>query len=509
MSIYFNRLWELALHSLGSMLCFYSMEHRLIQNQSQKLVLSPQIRQYLKLLQMPSAELQAEVDTLLEENPVVEVKSESLSTGSAQEESPVVPDSLPQQETRELQFGKGNQAERLDHFEQENFGAWGEDGEALEDPESLQRTKNFQDGILTREESLEDFLLTQIRTQDFSEEELKAVPEFIGDLNALGFLVSPLEDIATRAKLDLKIAEAFLTKLQQLDPPGIFARNLQETLILQIQRKQPLPELALRILREGFALLVRRDLPGLSKLLEVDIESLRSSVEMIQKLDPRPARDFQHPLSTPIVPDVFVLAEEADGEILFRVEVRQEALPQLRISRMYRNLLRNPSTDQATKIFIREKIQKAQDFLSGLEMRGSTLKNLAEFIVKVQRDFFLQGFTHLKPLRMKDAAEALGLHESSISRAVSGKYMATPQGVVPMRSFFSNRMDTDSGESESQRSIMERIRVMIAAEDPKKPLSDQSLVAQLKAEGIPIARRTVAKYRELLKILPTHLRRKR
>ncbi len=485
------------------------MDHRLIQQTSQKLVLSPQIRQYIKLLQMPAADLAIAINDLISENPVVEVQGEEALNLIPSESSPLSePRKEIESQSRELEFGKSEDHERLLEIADSGVDTSPFRDSAFSNAEEAQQIKDFQDMILSRPESLEEELFRQIRTLDFSEQERKAAQEFVGDLDEKGYLSSSLEEIAHRTGLSLELAAQLLTKLQDLDPAGIFARDLQECLLIQLHRMQPVPQLAMEMIRQSFGLVAKHDWAGIAKQMQKSVDEIRSAFQIIAQLEPRPSRFFQGEAPQDVVPDVTVSFDDTESGQL-RVELRQENIPRLKISRLYRKMLRDPQTDAETRRFIREKIQNAMNFIQGMEMRGSTLKNLAEFIVKSQPDFFTQGFSHLRPLRMKDAAEALKLHESSISRAVNGKYMATPQGTVPLRSFFSSRLETSEGEGESQRSLLVRIQKMISEEDPKHPLSDQALVDQLKSEGVQIARRTVTKYRELLKILPTHLRKQR
>jgi RNA polymerase sigma-54 factor len=255
-------------------------------------------------------------------------------------------------------------------------------------------------------------------------------------------------------------------------------------------------------------LLEKRDWGELARVLRVDLEEVKKAAEIIAHLEPKPGRTFYSEEPIAVTPDATVSFNE-EGQEAYKIEIHDETVPELRINSYYRHLLRNKTTDEKTKVFIREKIQSAINFLRALKLRKSTLREITEEIVRVQSQFFDKGFSHLVPLRLKDIAHTLGIHESTVSRALQGKYIATPQGTIPYKSFFSTRLETLHGEAESQKSIMEKIKSLVEKEDSGNPLSDQAIVGVLNQEGILIARRTVAKYRDLLKILPSHLRRKK
>ena len=245
----------------------------------------------------------------------------------------------------------------------------------------------------------------------------------------------------------------------------------------------------------------------LTKIFSRSESEVKSAVDIISKLEPKPGRSFYAEEPIAITPDATISIKEGSNNDL-EIQIHDECIPEIRINREYRNLLRDRSTDSATKEFLKTRMASGMEFMKALELRRSTLRGITEEIVRAQPLFFTRGFSNLRPLRLKDIAERLNLHESTISRAIHGKYMATPQGTIPYKSFFSQKIETHDGMGESQKSIMEKIKALIDKEDPKKPLSDQALVSALKSEGIQIARRTVTKYRELLKMLPTHLRRR-
>ncbi len=491
------------------------MQPRLIQQQAHRLILSPQIRQYLKLLQLPLAELEQAIENELAENPCLEEKS------STPEDSGEVTDRVHGAE--ELHMGEDyGHLEALNDDYTNSFDSL---DLSRQDAKNLQEKKNFQEGLLTKTEALSDFLLWQVRLLDFSEEEVKIAEEIIGNIDENGYFQGSLDEIAGNLKKPASKIEEILKRIQSLDPPGIAARNLQETLLLQlVKKREELArardpeeanhvlseiELALKIVSNHLPLLEKRDWNALARILSLSPEQIKKAALHIARLDPKPGRSFYADSTHGAPPDASVtFNDEEDEKEPFKIEIHNEALREIRLSPYYRRLIRNKGMDAKTKTFLKEKMQAAIHFLRAIELRQSTLRAITAEIVKAQPEFLEKGFAHLKPLRLKDISALLGIHESTVSRALHGKSILTPQGMIPYKSFFSNKMKTAEG-NESQKSIVEKIRHLIAAEDPAKPLSDQEIVKQLGLEGIKIARRTAAKYRDLLKILPTHLRRQR
>jgi len=478
------------------------MEPRLFQHQTQKLILSPQIRQYLRLLQLPLMDLAQAVESEMSENPLLEEK-DAPSENEADETA-----LNPADHRNSEELNVGESFERLskwddDHGENLNYQdlGWRASGE-------VQKEKDFQETLITREEALSEYLLWQSRFLGLSEDEAKIAEEIVGNIDEQGYLKSSVEEIAAACKADPAAVESILEKVQGLEPPGVGARNLQEALLLQLKRKELHDSLAATIVKSHLPLLEKRDWNQLAKTLNLDLAEIKKAAETIVRLEPRPGRSFYAAEPTAVTPDAVVrLNEEQDPPLT--IEILQERIPQLRISAYYRKLLQDKTLDAKTKEFLKSKLQNAMDFLKAIGQRKSTLHEITLSIVKEQTEFFEKGFSHLKPLRLKDIAQNLNIHESTVSRAISGKYIQTPQGTIPYRSFFSSRVDTTSGEAESQRSIMAKIKKIISTEDPAKPLSDQEIVKILQKEGMVIARRTVAKYRDLLKVLPSHLRRQK
>ena len=483
------------------------MDQRFIQQQTQKLVLSPQMRQYLQLLQMPILELQQAIEQELASNPALEdvVEDRRLTERSEDNSKPDAGPAGTERDSNELNFGEAY--DRLSRIED----AYAESDDFKEvrskDSEELQRSKDYQDSLITKPPSLNDYLLWQLRFLDLSEKEIKIAEEIIGNIGEDGYLKATLEEISGATGAETPKIETLLSKIQEFDPPGIGARNLQEALLIQLRKQNIDTALAQTIVKDHLPLLEKRDWPQIAKALHAAEDDIREAVKLIIRLEPRPGRSFLTHESLAIVPDSTVYLDPENGEL--KLDIHDERIPELRINPYYRKLLRDSRSDEKTKQFLKEKIQAAMNLLKSIQLRRSTLREISEAIMKEQPDFFTHGFSHLKPLRLKDVAGRIGIHESTVSRAIQGKYMVTPQGTIPYKSFFSVRLDTTDGQNESQKSIMERIRLIVSKEKSAHPLSDEDIVNTLKSEGVVIARRTVAKYRDILKILPSHLRRKK
>lgn len=476
---------------------------------------------------MPVAELEQAIDSELSENPLLEEKTPEtvveIPDKNAEETEPEVPFL---NNTREVRVG-----ETYDNFRDmdESFqGHYSARDYGQEETYDSDARKKYQESLLTSPPQLTDYLLWQLRFLDLTDAQKKISDLILGNLDDDGFLRLTMEEIATTSGATEDEAAEVLKKVQQLDPPGIAAQNLQSALLIQIERKiaealaleidHPDPEsktrkilqLAKIIIRDHLQLLEKRNLQGIARMTNAGHEEIKKAVAEIGRLEPRPGRTFQSEEALAVTPDAVVyFADDGDDEQKLKIDIPDERIPELRISHYYRKLLRSPNTDEKTRQFLKEKMQAATDFIRAVSLRKSTLRGITEEIVKAQTEFFEKGFAHLKPLRLKDIASALQVHESTVSRAIHSKYLYTPQGTIPYKSFFSTKLETTDGAEESQKSIMEKIKKIISLEDPKKPLSDQDLAGILTRDGIVIARRTVAKYRELLKILPTHMRREK
>jgi RNA polymerase sigma-54 factor len=319
-----------------------------------------------------------------------------------------------------------------------------------------------------------------------------------------GYLKTPLADIAMTCDADISELEDALKLIQSFDPPGVGARNLQECLILQLERKNMLTPLLKGILDTGFEDIEKNRLPQLAKRLGVTLDELTSALKLLRTLDPAPgAGKIKDGGQVPVELEIY---RDEDG--VYQVRLINERPLKFKISERYSKLLEDPDVSSEDKEYLKEKLESARELLRGLAQRKSTILKLGEVIADTQKDFFDRGAEYLHSLTMRQAAEKLQVHETTVSRAVAGKYAATPRGVYPLRYFFSGGYLNSSGEDIGVNAVKEKLRELIAQEDPSSPLSDEKLAGMLKACGVDIARRTVAKYREAMKIPSASLRRK-
>jgi len=475
------------------------------QIQSQKLILTPQLRQYLRLLQQPLLELKQAVEQELAENPVLE--EISLSGPDEVSLSDISKDEAPAAEPlRELDFQ--NKLAALDRIDEEFKETPYSGYDASEDDEDSLKKRNYQESIIQKATTLTDYLMWQLHFLDLNEEDTRIAEEIVGNIDEDGYLKVTVEEISKSLGQPAPSIEKVLALIQTLDPPGVGARDLREALLIQISKSEKISSLARKIVEEHFNLLEKKHLQDIARKLGVSEDSVKIAFHEIARLEPKPGRIFYSNEPITVVPDASVFPDE-DNPGHYKIEIHQESVPRLKVSPSYRAMLKDKKVDAQTRAFLKSKIDSAMWLIQAVAQRKSTLRSITEEIVKAQYEFFDKGFSQLKPLRLKDISERIGIHESTVSRAIAGKYLETPQGTIPYRSFFSNKMETDDGSLESQKSVAERIRQLITDEDKKKPLSDEKLVKILSSEGIKIARRTVAKYRDLLKILPTHLRKER
>ncbi|MCK5505578.1 MAG: RNA polymerase factor sigma-54 [Thermodesulfovibrionia bacterium] len=477
-----------------------ALEQRLELKLSQKLILTPQLQQSIKLLQLPLLELSQDINQELINNPMLEESTEGESDGKNElsvtaAEEPFSERSGDIEAPLEKIFGftADNYFEERES-DGRDFGYFNESPEEVSSP--FERNRNKTD--------LYEHLLWQLRLSHVSETTGPTAEIIINNLNDDGYLQASSEEIAKLADVDLNIVEEALSYVQRLDPPGVGARNLQECLLLQLKTLNLEGSFVEKILVSGFTELERKKYKQLAAKLNTSIDEILAAVKIIEGLEPRPGRNYSGEEPLHIVPDVFV--EESDGK--FIIMLNDEGVPKLRLSNYYRKLLANKkSLGTEEKQFLEEKLRSAIWLLRSLDQRNKTIYRVTESILKFQEDFFRKGPSYLKPLNLKNIAEDLGMHESTISRVTSNKYVQCPQGLLNFRFFFSNAVSSARGAI-STSTVKDIIKQLISDENPKEPLNDKKIVNLLKDKGINVARRTAAKYREELKIL-SHIKRKK
>jgi len=345
--------------------------------------------------------------------------------------------------------------------------------------------------------------MRQAELSDIDAPALEAMRYLVGSLDDRGFLTQTPADVALQTRLPLEAVQSAVKQLKSFDPPGIGSQNLQECLLTQLAAKGRGESLAARIVRDHFALLTRRRIPEIARKLCAHMDDIQAAIEDIGTLDPAPGRRFADDSNRVVVPDVTV--EKVGGE--WKITLNSDYIPRLRISSTYKDLIAKGSLSKQERDYLRERMRSGRFLINSIEQRQQTIERITREIIKVQVDFFEHGVSKLKPLTMTQIAEAVGVHETTVSRAIANKYIKTPHGVFDFKYFFTPGYEADSGASVSNTSVKEMINDLISLEDKAHPLSDQEIVAKLQEKGINIARRTVAKYREELGLLPSNLRR--
>ncbi len=487
------------------------MEARLELKLSQKLIMTPQLQQAIKLLQLSRLELVQSISQELIENPVLEEvaadaaeegpEESDESAGEALARAEEVPEAAPEPDRPEDLKGDLEIGPQWDEYLNE-LGDGRDYGYADRDDKELPS----YDQTLSRLPSLSDHLSWQLHLST-SEPALVAGGEWIiGNLDDDGYLRATLEELAQESGVALADLERALALIQSFDPTGVGARDLRECLLLQVRSLDLQDTLVERIVQDHLPDLEKRKYPNIAKALNVTPqEVMEASQIIIHELEPKPGRPYLPTDTNYVVPDVYVVKVEDRYE----VQLNDEGLPRVRINPYYRKLLgRKETVDKVTKEYVEERLRSAQWLIKGMEQRNKTIYRVAESIVKFQLEFLDHGITRLKPMVLKDVAEDIGMHESTISRVTTNKYMHTPQGIFPMKYFFSTGFGGGTGTEISSLTVKDAIQKMIREEDAAAPLKDQQIVESLKERGIAIARRTVAKYREELRIPPTSVRRR-
>lgn len=537
-----------------------SFKQSLNVNLSQRLVLTPQLRQRIEMLQMTKLELSDLVTQQMAENPILEelapeeigipadlanadyTESPSATLNGAADvpENPLssyesfdfsepsfaqadsfsengdyssagseMVSAAPAGEAMDFDGGEAREADSStrDSFSEIDFGSTFEE---YLDPGY--RTREIEVGndkpgfemFLSAGTNLSEHLNAQLRTTITTPEVQEAAEAIIGNLNDDGFLVdATLEEIGQIGGWSPETMDQALKIVQQLDPTGVAARSLQECLLIQLNYLGYGDRLAATLIRDHFHRLQHHKWPELAKDLGTTVEQIAQEMKLIRQLEPKPGRKYAPPSTHYVEPEVYI--EKFDDDYIIRFN--DDGLPQLRISRKYRQMLDNKETSKEARDYIKDKVRSAVDLLKNIEHRKQTIYKVCERIVERQRDFLDKGVEHIKPMMLKDISEDIGMHLSTISRVVNGKYAHTPQGVIELRRFFTEGMTNDDGEEVSTRIIKLKIKKMIEAEDPRSPLTDDQIADILAKEGQKLSRRTIAKYRDQMKIAGSRERR--
>jgi len=466
------------------------------QNLALQHVLSPQLQQSLLILQTPLLELRNLVQQEMETNPVLEELPDEPGTDQRNEAEPSADDNF----KNEFEKLASLDEEWRDYMAQSASYSGGS-----RDSKEAQDKRQFLFDSIPVQETLQQNLIGQLNQSVLNGSDRKAAELIIGNIDDNGFLQSTPEEMALNSGIPKEDFEKMLGLIQGFYPAGVGARNLRECLLIQLHRQEKEHTIEFKIVSEHMEDLGKRRFPEIARRMGINVEEVQKAADSIARLNPRPGQVFAAAPQNYVLPDVMV--EKVDGE--YQISSNNEQIPHLRISNLYKDIIASGNTQTSeVKDYIRDKIRSGKFLIRSIHQRQQTILNIARQIVGRQRDFLEHGPSHLKPMTMGEVADAVGLHETTVSRAVSGKYMATPQGVFEIKYFFTSGYQTATGESLSNTSVKEAVLDLVKHENGSAPLSDHEIVEVLGERGIPIARRTVAKYRTELNILPSHMRRK-
>jgi RNA polymerase sigma-54 factor len=484
------------------------MKHSLQLKLSQHLTLTPQLQQSIRLLQLSTLDLNQEIENFLLENPLLE-----RADAEADGEGTLPPDAVPPMESAPAAPADEPEGEQpapetsTAEDPWEDSGDWGadgvgqggsrEDGEDSEYPELAAET-----------ETLQQHLQQQLRLTQLSDRDKDLVALLIGNLNEDGYLTQPLEEflapLPPELEVDIEELQIALKHLQHFDPPGVGARNLAECLVLQLRAlpaQTPFRAQALAVVKDHLELLGSRDFNRLKRLLSLDDVQLRGAQKLITGLNPKPGAAFSPVDARYVVPDVVVRKHRGK----WSASLNQDAIPKLRVNKLYADIL-GRSRD-ANGSGLSSQLQEARWLIKNVQQRFETILKVSQSIVERQKHFFEHGEVAMRPLVLREIAEVVGLHESTVSRVTTQKFMLTPRGIFELKYFFGSHVATDTGGAASSTAIRALIKQLVSAEDTHKPLSDSRISGILGQQGIVVARRTVAKYRESLQISPANLRK--
>lgn len=462
-----------------------ALKQRLDQKQVQKLILAPALQQAIKLLSMTNLELLDVIYQEATQNPMLELEDESTEKNQSGEEF----------KREEEKSGEDFDYER---YFQEYFD---NDLRSF----SLEKKESFSlENVASRGLSLWDHLNWQAGLTFFNEKEREIAFYIIGNINEDGYLTITVKEIAEEMRASEKEVEKVREKIKRFDPVGVGSFDLKEILLTQMDYYQLDDDISRKIIKEHLQLIEKSDYPQLAKELGIPIEEIKPHIEVIRSLNPLPGKKFSLERTSYIVPDIIVRKE--DGR--YNITLNNEGVPNLRINNFYKKLLNQNTKDPESLGFLKDKMKKAFWFLKSLEQRNQTIAKVANYIVDKQKDFIEKGIDYIKPMTLVELAREIGVHESTVGRVVSNKYMMTPRGIFPLKYFFHKSLVTDVGEGVSSLRVKDRIKKLIENEDKNNPLSDSEIGEILAKENFKIARRTVAKYRKQLKLAPSHIRKR-
>jgi RNA polymerase sigma-54 factor len=456
---------------------------KLLQKQEQRQILSPQILQTFHILQFPLMELREFIEKKLEENPLLEETYE-------ENKDEIDEDNYPEENLEK-------------NYNEDVYQNLIEKDLSLPDPDDFNKYIDYKINSLTYTQTLESYLEEQLGILNLNEKE-KEIGEFvIGNLDENGYLNVSISEIAKTLNTEEGQVEKILKIIQEFDPPGIAARDLKECLIIQLKLKNKLDPIIKEIIENYFDDIAYRKYNEIARKLSISVSKVKRYVEEIKKLDPKPARNYRkQDLNFPIIPDIIL--HKLNGR--YSILINEEEIPHIRLKEEYLNLLKKNSLTPEAKLYLKEQYKNGKMLIKAIEQRKNTLMKVITELITIQADFFKYGYEALKPLRLDDLAQRLGVNESTISRVIANKYIMTPNGIFPLKKLFDYKVYYNKTEVQTAERIKRRIQEIVESESSKKTLSDSKIAEVLKQEGINVARRTIAKYRKQLKILPKGLR---
>ena len=477
---------------------------------SQQLIMTPQLQQAIKLLQLSRMELVETINQEMEENPLLEEVSpdegndEEVHAEIEEDIRPVEREDVKAIERAEELNVEGDSREEFDWTNYlEDYGPV---GVTYGGPDAEEHS---WDNVLTESQSLTKYLMWQMKLSSFTEDEIRVCTQIVGNLDQNGYLCASVPEICQLENVSEEFVEAVLKKVQEFDPPGIAARNLQECLLIQARMLGIKNKIIEVIIKDYLKDLELKNYVHIAHKLKVPLRDVEIAVLLISRMNPKPGSMYSEDKIQPIIPDVYIV--KAGDE--YKIILNDDGLPRLRISNFYREIMagltdHGHGEEESGKKYIKDKVQSATWLIKSIQQRQNTIYKVAESIVKFQRDFFDRGIDFLKPLVLRDIASDIEMHESTISRVVSNKYVHSLQGIFEMKYFFGSSIKRTAEGTIASKSVKEEIKQIISGEKPKKPYSDCEIVDLLKVKGINIARRTVAKYREMMGVLPSSKRKK-
>jgi RNA polymerase sigma-54 factor len=474
------------------------MEQRLQLKMAMKLVMTPNLQLAIKLLQLNKMELIEAVNAELQENPAFDLESASSDPLTSSDDTRET--TRKQNDAVETEGMSAHEKATMGEMDWDSYFDNGADyGSYFTEKKEPLTYEN----ILHRSPSLAEHLMWQLSLTKMSKDDQHLAVRIIGNLDDDGYLSVPLEEMAERYKISTEDLETILKKIQEFDPVGVGARNLSECLLIQVRQAEfDRHHLAERIIQNYLPLLERSAYKDIARILNVDVQEVLDAVDFIRTLEPKPGRAFSSSVTQYIQPDVFIY--KIDDE--YRIVLNEQGLPKLRINKLYQHY-RSRKTDPETRQYVEQKFRNALWLIKSVEQRQRTIFKVAQSILKFQKDFFDHGIHELRPLVLRDVADDIGMHESTVSRVSTNKYMHTPQGIFEIKYFFHSGLSSLNGEDISSIRVKEIIKNYVLNENPASPLSDRQIMELIQQQGITIARRTIAKYREELNIPPSNRRR--